>query len=57
MVIDINKESVINTLSSIDVGEGGHVALVTFDGTEFYADGTSKIRILFLQVPLSIRMQ
>ena len=42
MVIDINKESVINTLSSIDVGEGGHVALVTFDGTEFYADGTSK---------------
>lgn len=42
MIIDINKESVINTLSSIDVGEGGHVALVTFDGTEFYADGTSE---------------
>lgn len=41
MIIDINKESVINTLSSIDVGEGGYVALVTFDGTEFYADGTS----------------
>ncbi|MBQ6807495.1 MAG: HAMP domain-containing protein [Lachnospiraceae bacterium] len=42
MIIDINKESVINTLSSIDVGEGGYVALVTFDGTEFYADGTSE---------------
>lgn len=41
MIIDINKESVIKTLSSIDVGENGYVALVTFDGTEFYADGTS----------------
>lgn len=41
MIVDISKESVVNTLSSIDAGEGGYVALVTCDGTEFYADGTS----------------
>lgn len=41
MVIDISKDAVVNTLSSLDAGEGGYIALITSDGTELYPDGTS----------------
>ncbi|MCM1143273.1 MAG: methyl-accepting chemotaxis protein [Blautia sp.] len=41
LLVDINRNVVADTLASIDVGEGGHAAFITFDGTEFYADGAS----------------
>lgn len=41
MVIDISKDAVVSTLSSLDAGEGGYIAFITSDGTELYPDGTS----------------
>lgn len=41
MIIDMNKDAVISTLSSIETGEDGYTAFITRDGTEFYPDGTS----------------
>ncbi len=41
LIVDISKDAVISTLSAIDPSEDGFVALITRDGTEYYADGTS----------------
>ncbi|MBD5521892.1 MAG: methyl-accepting chemotaxis protein [Lachnospiraceae bacterium] len=41
MIVDINKDIVVNTLSSIETGENGYTAFITMDGTEFYPDGSS----------------
>lgn len=38
IVIDIDAGFVRNALKSTDTGRGGHVALVTSDGREFYCD-------------------
>ena len=43
MIIDISKSAVVDTLSSIDTGEGGYTAFITSDGTELYPDGTSSV--------------
>lgn len=43
MIVDISKATLVDTLSSIDTGEGGYTAFITFDGTEFYPDGTSSV--------------
>lgn len=41
MLIDIDRQTVIDSLACMDVGDGSCVALVTHDGTELYSDGSS----------------
>lgn len=41
LLIDLGKDSITNSLSTLQMGEGSYAALITQDGTEFYADGTS----------------
>ena len=41
MLVNISDETVRTTMSAVDPGEGGYVALVTGDGAEFYADTKS----------------
>lgn len=43
MILDISKSAIVDTLSSIDTGEGGYTAFITSDGTELYPDGTSSV--------------
>ncbi len=48
MIIDINKQTVLDALDAFDAGEGGAVALVTGDGTEFYSTATSSDAAIFV---------
>ncbi len=47
MLIDFMPSMLTETLSSMDAGQGGYTALITQDGTEFFADGTSGKNALF----------
>lgn len=47
LLIDLEKENVINSLSTLKSGNDGYVALITQDGTEFYSDGTSARNSIF----------
>ena len=47
MLIDFKKNLLTDTLSAMDAGDGSYVALITQDGTEFFADGTSGKNLLF----------
>lgn len=38
MVIDLDSAFIRDAMQALDVGEGGYVALVTSDGTEFFSD-------------------
>lgn len=49
MLIDFDKSLITDTLSTMDSGEGGYVALVTQDGCELYSDGTSSRDGIFSQ--------
>lgn len=40
MIVDVKRDVVINTLSSLDAGEGSIVALITRDGKEVLSDDT-----------------
>lgn len=42
-IIDISKSAIVDSLSSINTGEGGYTAFITSDGTELYPDGTSSV--------------
>lgn len=41
MIVNLSDETVRTTMSSVDPGEGGYVALITGDGHEFYSDPES----------------
>ena len=41
MLLDLTPDVITDSLSSLYMGDGSYVALVTQDGTEFYSDGTS----------------
>lgn len=41
MLVDIRKDVVVNTLATLEAGEGSYVGIITRDGTELLADGTS----------------
>lgn len=41
MLIDLDRRTIMNSLTALEVGEGSKVALVTHDGTELYSDGQS----------------
>ncbi len=47
MLIDIDKNVIQTSLSTMDAGEGSYVALITQDGTTLYSDGTSELDSLF----------
>lgn len=42
MVIDVDKEIVVNTLDELDAGKGGYVGIVVDDGTELFSTKNSK---------------
>lgn len=41
MLIDLDRDTIMNSLAALNQGEGCKVALITHDGTEFYSDGAS----------------
>lgn len=49
IVIDFDATSIRETMSVMDAGEGGYVALVTTDGKEFYSDSAVATSVFFGQ--------
>lgn len=41
MLIDLDRDTIMNSLAALNQGDGCKVALITHDGTEFYSDGAS----------------
>lgn len=47
MLVDLDKEIVMNSLATLESGDNSYVALITQDGTEFFSDGTSARNSVF----------
>ena len=47
MLVDLNRDIIMNSLATLEAGDGSYVALITPDGTEFYSDGTSARNSVF----------
>lgn len=47
LLIDLDRDTLIDTLSSLSAGDGSFTALVTHDGTEFYSDGNATRNYVF----------
>ncbi|MDE7259878.1 MAG: cache domain-containing protein, partial [Lachnospiraceae bacterium] len=41
LLIDIDRDTIMNSLDSLSAGDGSYAALITHDGTEFYSDGNA----------------
>lgn len=41
LMVDLDKEIIMDSLMTLESGDNSYVALITQDGTEFYSDGTS----------------
>lgn len=39
LLIDIDRDTIMNSLATLSAGDGSYAALITHDGTEFYSDG------------------
>ncbi len=47
MLVDLDRDTLIDSLSSLSAGDGSYAALVTHDGTEFYSDGNATRNSVF----------
>ncbi|MCM1037892.1 MAG: methyl-accepting chemotaxis protein [Roseburia sp.] len=47
LLVDLDREIIMNSLATLESGGNGYVALITQDGTEFYSDGTSARNSVF----------
>lgn len=47
MLVDLDRDTLIDSLSSLNAGDGSYTALITHDGTEFYSDGNATRNYVF----------
>ena len=47
MIIDVDMNTVTNSLNALEVGEGGYVAVVAKDGTEIFSTATRTDEVIF----------
>lgn len=47
LLIDIDRDTIINSLASLSAGDGSYAALITHDGTEFFSDGNATRNSVF----------
>lgn len=47
MLVDLDRDTLIDSLSSLNAGDGSYTALITRDGTEFYSDGNATRNYVF----------
>lgn len=47
LLIDIDRDTIIDSLASLSAGDGSYAALITHDGTEFFSDGNATRNTVF----------